>query len=48
MAALLAYASLILEPDFEWTAGCGLGEFGVDQIGEVFLKAASAWGSFLG
>jgi hypothetical protein len=47
MAALLADAGFVLEPDL-YGAGCGLWERGSDQVGEVFLKAASASGSFCG
>jgi hypothetical protein len=42
VTAFLAYACLVLEPDFEGPADRGLGERGFDQVGEVFLKASSA------
>ena len=48
VSALLAHAGLVLEPDFYGATKRGLGERGFDQIGEVFLKAASASGSFFG
>ena len=48
VAALLAYAGFVLKPDFEGTAGGRLGQRGFDQAGEVFLKVASAAGSFCG
>src|SRR6202035_4119340 len=48
VTAFLAYAGLVLKPDFERAALCGLRKRGPDQIGEVFLKAASASRSFCG
>ena len=48
VAALLAYARFVLEPDFEGAADGGFRERGFDQVGEVFLKVTSASGSFCG
>ena len=48
VAALLTYAGFILEPDFERIVDGGRGERGLHQAGKVFLKAASASGSFCG
>ena len=48
VAALLADAGLVLKPDLYGTDGGGLRERGSDQVGDVFLKVASASGSFFG
>jgi len=48
VAAFLADPGFVLEPDFYRAAGRGGREGGFDQVGEVFLKAASASGSFCG
>ncbi len=48
VTAFLTYARFILEPDFERTADRGFRQRGFDQVREVFLKAASASGSFFG
>src|SRR5580698_1329425 len=48
VTALLTYARFILKPDFQRPAGRGFRERGFDQVGEVFLKASSASGSFCG
>jgi hypothetical protein len=46
--ALLADSRFILEPDLDWFAASGLGEDGVDLLGEVFLNASWACGSLSG
>jgi len=42
VAAFLAYARFVLEPDFDRSADGGFRERGFDQVGEVFLKVSSA------
>src|SRR5208283_132964 len=48
VAALLAYAGFILEPDFYRAGEGSSAERRFDQTAEVFLKVASASGAFLG
>lgn len=48
VTAFLTDAGFVLEPDFHWAEGRGPEEGGFDQADEVFLKVASASGSFLG
>jgi hypothetical protein len=46
--AFLTDAGFVLEPDFHRAEGRGPEQGGFDQADEVFLKVASASGSFLG
>ena len=48
VSAFLTDAGFVLEPDFHRAESRGPEESGFDQADEVFLKVASASGSFLG
>ena len=48
VAAVLADAGLVLEPDFYRAGQSGPGKRSFDQTGEFFLNPVPASGSFLG